>query len=325
MRKLSFRSLWLVVPMAVALLAVLASDLAGLASASHSRGAEANPGTVDIQTPEVYSAVFAVSDVHGMAANAQALLRAGGLIDARGSWAGGRALLIVVGDSIDKGPNSLDLLDLWIRLETESASAGGRLVHLLGNHEAELLASHGTSGKSSALLQELADRGLPVSDVISGRAAHGAFLLRQPLAARVGRWLFCHAGLLPDMSWEELTARASEILGSGRYGDDLLAGDDSLLEARRWWRTPIGIAEAGRRLSATGFAGVVFGHQPSAFQAVGEIASVSAAGITIVKIDTGMAPEAGSHPGSMLKFPEPAELSADVTPQMQVISAARAQ
>ena len=277
-----------------------------------------NPGAVDIQTPQVYRAIYAMSDVHGMIGPTRALLKAAGLTNSEGSWMGGSSLLIVVGDSIDKGPNSLDVLDQWILLSVQAKAQGGRVLHLLGNHEAEFLANPQSSAKSAALLDELARRHLPLTDLTSDSSPRGAFLLSEPLAARVGRWLFCHAGKFPDLSWGDFLARAKYATGSPRrYGDELLAGDNSLLEAKKWWSREKDLREFRQHLDGAGFAGVVFGHQPKAFGAEGRIAAVE--GGRFVKIDVGMAPDAGGHAGALLKFPNPIELAQSGIPQMQVI------
>lgn len=297
--------------MAMRLIAGLAALLLLAASASAQ-----NPGVVEIDQPQAYSRVLAVSDVHGMYAALVPLLKGGGIIDADRNWAAGNSLLIVVGDSIDKGDDSVDVLDLWIALSAQAAAAGGRVVHLLGNHEAEFLADP-SNRKAKELLKELKAKKISVSDFTDPAGARGRFLRSEPLAARVGRWLFCHAGLLPDGAWADLKSQAAASLGSGDYGNDLLIGDASILEARRWTQDPAERAAGEKKLSDNGLYGVVFGHQPKALGVVGQDA-ISDDG-RIIKIDNGMAPEAGSHPGSLLLFPRPAELAAAAAPSVFTI------
>ena len=80
--------------------------------------------------------VVAIGDIHGAAAQFRDMLEVTGLTDSSGRWTGGRTTLVQTGDFMDRGPGVKDVLDLLMRLETEAAAAGGRVVVLLGNHEA---------------------------------------------------------------------------------------------------------------------------------------------------------------------------------------------
>lgn len=276
--------------------------------------AAAGPGVVEVADPSAYSQVLAVSDVHGMRPALDALLKGAGVVGADGKWAAGNTLLVVVGDSIDKGPRSLDVLDAWIGLSAQAASAGGRVVHALGNHEAEFLAAPGDSRKAAALYAELKAKGIPVSDLTDPAKRYGKFLLAEPAAVRVGRWLFCHAGLYPGPDWASFSAAAA----SAGYGDDLLTGDSSVLEAKDWWKDPAARADLEARLEADGMYGVVQGHQPKAYGFPNAVGALD--GGRLVKIDGGMAPEAGAHPGAVLRFPKPAQLKSAAVPDMEVVS-----
>jgi hypothetical protein len=86
----------------------------------------------DIRTTE---RVVAVGDVHGAYSQFTSILRTAGLLDERERWIGGRAILVQTGDVLDRGPDSLKVLDLLRRLERDAQRAGGRVLFLLGNHE----------------------------------------------------------------------------------------------------------------------------------------------------------------------------------------------
>lgn len=84
-------------------------------------------------TPE--DRIVAIGDVHGALTELETLLHALGLIDGDGNWSGGRTRLVSLGDLLDRGPESRRVLDLLMRLERQSAAAGGALHLVLGNHE----------------------------------------------------------------------------------------------------------------------------------------------------------------------------------------------
>ncbi len=58
------------------------------------------------------------------------------------SWAGGEAELLFIGDFVDRGPDGLRAVELAMRLEREAASAGGRVMSLVGNHELLMVAAY---------------------------------------------------------------------------------------------------------------------------------------------------------------------------------------
>lgn len=97
------------------------------------RPAAQTTGSVcDLRTTE---RVVAIGDVHGAYDRFLAILGKAGLVDARGRWTGGRAILIQTGDVLDRGPDSKRVLDLLRRLEQDASRDGGRVIALIGNHE----------------------------------------------------------------------------------------------------------------------------------------------------------------------------------------------
>ena len=82
------------------------------------------------------SRVVAIADVHGAYdAMVQALLAAD-VVDKDLAWSAGDAHLVIVGDILDRGPNSRPAMDLLMQLEAEAEARGGKVHVLIGNHEA---------------------------------------------------------------------------------------------------------------------------------------------------------------------------------------------
>jgi len=80
--------------------------------------------------------IVAVGDLHGDHDAWVAIARAAGLVDAKGHWAGGRTTLVQLGDIVDRQPDSLKIIRDLMRLEKEAPRRGGKVVVLIGNHEA---------------------------------------------------------------------------------------------------------------------------------------------------------------------------------------------
>lgn len=79
--------------------------------------------------------VVAIGDVHGAYEQFVAILQSAQLIDADTHWIGGDTTLVQTGDLFDRGVRVREVMDLLMRLQQEAATAGGRVIVLLGNHE----------------------------------------------------------------------------------------------------------------------------------------------------------------------------------------------
>lgn len=64
-----------------------------------------------------WDAIFAIGDLHGDLSQAQAALALASLTDSSGHWRGGAASLVQTGDLLDRGPDSLALVDLFEKLK----------------------------------------------------------------------------------------------------------------------------------------------------------------------------------------------------------------
>lgn len=96
----------------------------------------AAPATAQSAVPSMPARVVAIGDLHGDHAAWIAIARDAGLIDGRGKWAGGKTVLVQTGDVADRGPDTLKIIRDLVRLRAEAEKAGGRIVTLVGNHEA---------------------------------------------------------------------------------------------------------------------------------------------------------------------------------------------
>lgn len=177
--------------------------------------------------------VVAFADIHGDYDAFVAMLERAELIDEDLSWSGGATHLVIVGDVLDRGPDSRKVLDLLMRLEPGAEAAGGMVHMTLGNHELMNLTGdlRYVSGEEFAAFAdeepeaereqlferflknqpEMLDRltaqaqfdSLYPSGFLGHRAAfapdgvYGAWLLKQPLLVVVNETAFVHGGLSP--------------------------------------------------------------------------------------------------------------------------------
>lgn len=80
--------------------------------------------------------IVAVGDLHGDGQAWQTIARAAGVTDQNGHWAGGKTILVQLGDIADRGPDSRVIIRNLQQLQKEAPRKGGKVIVVLGNHEA---------------------------------------------------------------------------------------------------------------------------------------------------------------------------------------------
>lgn len=155
-------------------------------------------------------ATFVIGDIHGCWTTLQRLLD-------RVGWDPVRDELWLVGDLVNRGPRSLEVLR-W-------AARQQRLVATLGNHDLHLLARAAgiAEVRREDSLQEVLDA--PDRDELL------AWLRRQPFLHTSGDLMMVHAGLVPD--WDE-----NEAMALANQARDRLSGEDGRHFLERLSRKP---------------------------------------------------------------------------------------
>lgn len=223
--------------------------------------------------------IFAIGDAHSDFKRLARAMVAARIIEAQPSkpeeahWRAGHAVLVTTGDMIDKGPRAIDVLRLLSLLRAEARRAGGDVVILAGNHEAEFLADpHGPKGREFA--GQLRAAHIDLAEVGDCKGEIGEFLCSLAFAARVGDWFFAHGGNANGRTVGQLTADLQGGVDHEGFRTRDLIGDDSILESRlngegrKPW-IDAGMPDRGERelladyARALGVAHLVEGHVPS--------------------------------------------------------------
>jgi len=136
-------------------------------------------------------AYIAIGDIHGLAMTLDRLLAQ---LPAGGA-------LVFLGDYIDRGPSTRDVIDRLLALETERAC-----VFLRGNHEAMALAA--LDGDERMGMAWDMNGGLPTLRSYAYRIpdAHIDFLRRTRPFLVTEDYIFVHGGLQPALQPEEMEA-----------------------------------------------------------------------------------------------------------------------
>ncbi|MBN1907570.1 MAG: metallophosphoesterase [Deltaproteobacteria bacterium] len=201
------------------------------------------------------SKIIAFGDVHGAYDELVSLLKETGVIDNNLNWSGGNSHLVSMGDLLDRGPRSRDVIELVMRLQAQAEKSGGAVHVLLGNHELmaltgnrdyvtqddymafagdetakereelrlEYLKAH--EGQDDKNYNEEFDKLYPVGFTALDRAfgpegAIGKWLLDQLLILKINDTLFVHGGIpfeLMDKSLLEINTEGKKDIN--RYID----------------------------------------------------------------------------------------------------------
>ncbi|WP_309662065.1 metallophosphoesterase [Sphingomonas sp.] len=86
--------------------------------------------------PSAPPRIVAVGDLHGDFDAWRQIAVKASIIDSRNRWAGGATILVQTGDIVDRGPDSLKIISHLMKLQAQAKAAGGRVIVLVGNHEA---------------------------------------------------------------------------------------------------------------------------------------------------------------------------------------------
>lgn len=235
--------------------------------------------------------IIAVGDVHGDVSRLRALLRGTAVIDGEDRWVAGRAVLVQVGDRLDRGPTEAEVFALLDALSKQAEVAGGAVRQLIGNHEAmnvagdvryvlpESLSAFGAGGTLAGRVSAFA----PGSVTSRSMAMH-------PVTVVVGETLFVHGG------WSTADAAAGRasldaasrawMLGEGERPARLFDAEGPVW-SRRLSRDDVDCAEVAQMLDAAGVLRIVVGHTPQ------ERGITSACGGTVWRVDVGLSAHYG--------------------------------
>lgn len=242
---------------------------------------------------------YVIGDVHGQLKKLVRLLRNARIIDDHQSWKAGEAALWFIGDLVDRGPDSIGVLDLVMRLQAEAAAAKGQVACLLGNHELMMLAAYHfgrrSTGLGSSFISKWKQNGGSRKDLAHLTSRHLEWLARLPAMAVVDQWLLLHADAPLYLRYGQSVVEVNRAIGDVLRKSDALVWEE-LIEAfvRRgiFAGGESGEEIARRFLAAYGGQRLVHGHTPIHLFARGTSTTITApliyAGGQCVNVDGGM-------------------------------------
>lgn len=212
--------------------------------------------------------IVAIGDLHGdLGATRRALHLAGAIQgDSEGGilhWSGGTLTLVQTGDTIDRGDQDREVIDLLLRLQQEARRVGGAVIVLSGNHEVmNVAADFRYVSPASAVAFEMGR-----AQAFAPGGAYALRLAEWPVILKLGDTVFVHGGLLPHhvrYGVERLNSETSAWMRGEGQVPALLMQEDAPIWTRVYSATglPAACVELGHALHAMSAKRMVVGHTP---------------------------------------------------------------
>jgi len=240
---------------------VLALDCAPQAPVEEAPPAPA-PAEVAAPAPApVPARIVAIGDVLGDRARSDRALALAGVLSPEGHWNAGATVLVQLGDLIDPGPDTKAVVERWMALTDEAAAAGGRVVVLLGEHEAlDLLGEW--KEIAPADIHSFGDGGMR-KEALSERAPIGKWLRSRDAVVEIAGTVFVHGGIHERWAAIDPGALSSQVRAAiAQTGPPFALGPEGPLRYRGFLRTnAVDVCgELSKVLAAKGADRLVVGH-----------------------------------------------------------------
>ena len=263
-----------------------------------------NPSVYDLQG--FTEPVYFLGDIHGEIRKIQPLLQAAGLdlgTLEKPVWGGKKALFVIVGDVINKGPHSLESIKYLMKLEKVALENGGRVIVLAGNHEISFLVNP-ISDKTVQFRTEMANQLLSFCDTVNNPATpEGRWLRDRPAALKINGIFVSHSGF-PKWNMNQIDTKYRKLFSTSGTKTGFACGDpqgegksQGFFTARNWWYQ--GHFQKG--LENLQVFQILFAHDPNAFSDRGKIKGFygDQQGRALIKLDVGV--NIGDSLGELLK------------------------
>lgn len=166
------------------------------------------PVKTDFETPSsIYNdnnQIFVMSDIESNYKTFRDFLLNSKVIDEDLNWTFGAGHLVLVGDFIDRGYFTTQLLWFIYKLEQDAEIQGGNVHYIVGNHELKMM--HGNYSAADPKYDDVASLlGVHQIEFYSSKSLIGRWLASKNAIELINNHLFVHGGLHPDLPDSKLS------------------------------------------------------------------------------------------------------------------------
>jgi len=210
---------------------------------------------------KIVEKIVVIGDIHADYEVLIAVLKKAGLINDKLEWIGGKTYLVMIGDLVDgkarvdnwTGDSDLKVINFFSKLIRLAKKKGGDVIILLGNHEfMNIRGNFSYSGDNG--IQEM---GGELKRLKYFNNQFRKFAKKCYLAVNIGGWIFCHAGIPPEISKKYSIPKLNTMLQKFLSNEmnlhednlffDIISGENGILTTREFGFNNVNC----RRLSTT--------------------------------------------------------------------------
>jgi len=174
----------------------------------------------DFETPiSTYNdnqSILAISDIEGGYKTLRDFLISNNVIDNNLNWTFGKGHLVLVGDFVDRGFSTTQVLWFIYKLEQEAKKAGGLVHFIIGNHELKnMQAKFGAA--SQKYLAVSAILGKQQHELYNEESFLGKWLSRKNAIEKINGHIFVHGGIHPEIANLGLTLTEINTISRKHY------------------------------------------------------------------------------------------------------------
>lgn len=228
-----------------------------------------------LSTPEaIYQddePIFAISDIESGFGAFRQFLVTHGVADMQLNWTFGKGHLVLVGDFVDRGASTTQVLWSIYKLEQAAREAGGHVHFIIGNHEIKNMQGNFQSAHEK-YFYIAGMQGKQQSQLFDDHALLGRWLASKNVLEVINGVAFVHGGLHADLAkYQVSVAEINQIVRSGYrtlYYSPVTVSKTSFLQSsttgpawyRGYFKDDLTQQDIEQGLTAVGAKAVVVGH-----------------------------------------------------------------
>lgn len=216
--------------------------------------------------------IIAISDLEGNYRAFRDFLLANRVIDSDLTWQYGKGHLVLLGDMVDRGHSTTQLLWFIYKLELEAKQAGGLVHYIIGNHEIKNMQGNFNSA-ADKYLAIAGIMGKQQHELFGKDAVLGRWLESKNVVEKINGHLFVHGGLDArvaniGMSLEQINALVRKQFrtfyvprkGADQINDLLVSTKSGPAWYRGYFKDDISLQQIEESLNQFSASAVVVGH-----------------------------------------------------------------
>jgi len=215
--------------------------------------------------------IVAISDIESGFAAFRQFLIAHGIADSTLNWTFGKSHLVLVGDFVDRGASTTQVLWAIYKLEQSARMAGGQVHYIIGNHEIKnLQGNYQTANEKYFHIAGIL--GKQQSELFDDHSVLGRWMASKNVVEVINGVAFVHGGIHPRMAEHAVSVEEMNQIVRAGYRlpwftpttetteSFLRSGNTGPAWYRGYFKDNLTTKEVDQSLRAVGASAVVVGH-----------------------------------------------------------------